>query len=324
VRPASRHAKRQVKRPAVALNMLALPALAAFAGLHHPAAAGSAATLTAFTAPAAEACEAWEPVIPGLLYLGTTPVLTLGGVPLIGSGTCLPSGQGYDISVGANLGIPPGDICSDLPLLKISLGVAIGVPAQQGVNPCRVAAAAPPPLPVPAVVPPRPPVVVPPRPPVVVPPRPPVVVPPSAPVLAPPPPSAPALAPPPPPPRHTPPAAPPPPPITPAAVPPPPPPAHSAPPRPPVRPVPAPALAPPPAAAVPAAVRVVKARPHRAHKPAPAAPAPEVQAAPQEPAPTVFKPGQPVMPVGVLVTVVMTPCAATVVARLGKLMAGRG
>jgi hypothetical protein len=60
------------------------------------------------------------------------------------------------------------------------------------------------------------------------------------------------------------------------------------------------------------------------HKPAPRKPVPEatfIQAAPAPPAPT-FKPGQPVLPVGVLVTVVMTPCVATVAARLGKIMAG--
>lgn len=39
--------------------------------------------------------------------------------------------------------------------------------------------------------------------------------------------------------------------------------------------------------------------------------------------PVQFKPGRPVLPVGLLVTVVLTPCVATVVARLGRLMAGR-
>jgi hypothetical protein len=50
--------------------------------------------------------------------------------------------------------------------------------------------------------------------------------------------------------------------------------------------------------------------------------APFFQAAPPQPPAPAFKPGQPVLPVGVLVTVVMTPCVATVAARLGKIMAG--
>jgi hypothetical protein len=36
-----------------------------------------------------------------------------------------------------------------------------------------------------------------------------------------------------------------------------------------------------------------------------------------------FAPGKPVVPIGVLVTVVMTPCVATVAARLGRVLAGR-
>jgi hypothetical protein len=36
-----------------------------------------------------------------------------------------------------------------------------------------------------------------------------------------------------------------------------------------------------------------------------------------------YRPGQPVMPIGVLLTVVLTPCVITVAARLGKLLCGR-
>jgi hypothetical protein len=64
-------------------------------------------------------------------------------------------------------------------------------------------------------------------------------------------------------------------------------------------------------------------RPHPHAKPAPAAPPPPFKRAvvAQQPAAT-YKPGQPALPVGVLVTVVMTPCVATVAARLGKVIAG--
>lgn len=41
-----------------------------------------------------------------------------------------------------------------------------------------------------------------------------------------------------------------------------------------------------------------------------------------EPA-TTYTPGRPVMPIGVLITVVLTPCVITVAARLGKLLSGR-
>jgi hypothetical protein len=321
-----------LKSTALTLNLLAVPALAAAAaGLHHPGASTLPATLTAATettavsAATAAACQAWEPLIPGLLYLETTPVITLGGVPLLGGGTCEPTGKGYDISLGANIAIPPGSACSNSALLKINLGLAIGVPDESGTDPCQVPAApaaAVAPRVVPPV-PPAPPQVVPPAPPQVVPPVPPQVVPPvapSAPALAPPPParSAPALAPPPPAPvRHP---TPPPPPATtpapaattPAAVlPPPPPPRRPRPPQPPA----------PVAAAVPAA-HPHKPAPRKPAPPKPVPTAPFFQAAPPQPPAPAFKPGQPVLPVGVLVTVVMTPCVATVAARLGKIMAG--
>jgi hypothetical protein len=317
-----------MKGTVLTLNLLALPALAAAAGLHHPGASASPATLTAATestavsAATVAACQAWEPLIPGLLYLETTPIITLGGVPLLGGGTCEPTGKGYDISLGAGLAIPPGSACSSAPLIKVNIGLAIGVPDENGTDPCQ-APAAPAAAVAPRVVPPSPPQVVPPAPPQVVPPLPPQVVPPvapSAPALAPPPPaqSAPALAPPPPAPVRRPPpppaTTPAPPATTPAAVvPPPPPPRRPGPPKP----------APPAPVAAVAAPVTHAPKPAR-HKPAPRKPVPEatfIQAAPAPPAPT-FKPGQPVLPVGVLVTVVMTPCVATVAARLGKIMAG--
>jgi hypothetical protein len=44
----------------------------------------------------------------------------------------------------------------------------------------------------------------------------------------------------------------------------------------------------------------------------------------QQQAATAYRPGRPVMPIGVLVTVVLAPCVITVAARLGRLLAGRG
>jgi hypothetical protein len=64
-----------------------------------------------------------------------------------------------------------------------------------------------------------------------------------------------------------------------------------------------------------------KPRPHAKPASAPLPP-PFKQAAPAEQPAVTYKPGQPVMPIGVLITVVLTPCVATVAARLGKLMAG--
>jgi hypothetical protein len=337
-----------MKSTAVTLNMLAVPALAAAAGLHHPgaiaypaapaAATPATATLTAAIDSSEATCQAWEPLLPGLLYLATAPVLTLGGVPLIGGGTCEPTGKGYDISLGVNVAIPPGSACTSLPLIRVNLGLAIGVPDENGVDPCKAPAAPAPVLraPVPRAPVPRAPV-----PPVPVPPVP-AIAPrpaaPSSPALAPPPParpparpSAPALAPPPPapsspvlasPPPHRRPA--PPPATTPApalttpaaALPPPPAPRPPAP-RPPAQPAPP----------VQAAAVVAPAAVKHAHKPLPRKQAPKpvhsfFQAAPEQPPAPAFKPGQPVLPVGVLVTVVMTPCVATVAARLGKIMMG--
>ena len=57
-------------------------------------------------------------------------------------------------------------------------------------------------------------------------------------------------------------------------------------------------------------------------KAAPAPPPPFRQAAPPQQPATTYKPGQPAMPVGVLVTVVLTPCVATVATRLGRVMTG--
>ncbi|HXL90093.1 MAG TPA: hypothetical protein VN969_14175 [Streptosporangiaceae bacterium] len=337
-----------MKSTAVTLNMLAVPALAAAAGLHHPgaiaypaapaAATPATATLTAAIDSSEATCQAWEPLLPGLLYLATAPVLTLGGVPLIGGGTCEPTGKGYDISLGVNVAIPPGSACTSLPLIRVNLGLAIGVPDENGVDPCKAPAAPAPVLRAPVPRAPVPPVPVPPVP---VPPVP-AIAPrpaaPSSPALAPPPParpparpSAPALAPPPPapsspvlasPPPHrrpTPPPATTPAPAltTPAAALPPPPAPRPPAPRPPAQPAPP----------VQAAAVVAPAAVKHAHKPLPRKQAPKpvhsfFQAAPEQPPAPAFKPGQPVLPVGVLVTVVMTPCVATVAARLGKIMMG--
>jgi hypothetical protein len=78
---------------------------------------------------------------------------------------------------------------------------------------------------------------------------------------------------------------------------------------------------------VQAAAAVAPATVKHAHKPVPRKQAPRptrtfFQAAPEQPPAPAFKPGQPVLPVAVLVTVVMTPCVATVAARLGKIMMG--
>jgi hypothetical protein len=88
-------------------------------------------------------------------------------------------------------------------------------------------------------------------------------------------------------------------------------------PRPPVTvtPVPAPVTAP----AVVTQVAPVP-RPHRPRprpRPATFRPAPEGLTA------DAYAPGRPVMPIGVLITVVLTPCVLTVAARLGKLLSGR-
>ena len=353
---------------AVGLGVLAVPAFALLTSSEHLAQGTSA------VADGAPACQAWQPVLPGLLYLGTAPVLTIGGVPLLGHGSCLPgSGKGYDIAVGANVALPPQSVCDSndvpLPLLKVNLGLAIGVPDEDGYDPCQAQAGAagpaqagapqvipphlvPPHLAPPHLIPPHliaphpnPPQVVPPyvNPPQVVPPhviaphlvpprvprvipphlprvipRPPQPVPPSSALGSPPPnPAPPPTRPAPPP---TTPAAPPA--TTPAAVVPPP---RRSPP-PPRRPRPAPPVK-EPAAAPPVTAVVAKShpRPHPHVRPAPAPlpPPPFKQAAPAQQPATTYKPGRPAMPVGVLVTVVLTPCVATAVARLGRAMAGR-
>jgi hypothetical protein len=354
------------------LAVLAVPAFALLASSHHsgspgpvPAAAGTGPGAVTGQVPA---CRAWEPVLPGLLYLGTAPVLTIGGVPLIGHGSCLPgNGKGYDIAVGLNLAVPPQSICdggdAPLPLLKLNLGLAIGVPDQDGYDPCqtRVRVVTPAQTPAPPVIPPHSPRVLPPSPPRMLPPptthaAPAHVVSPPPPRVIPPrpvpPPSSALGSPPAPPPPSTGPAPrvstpAPPPATTPAAV--VPPPRNSQPPRPPQPPPPAPpvtapavtvpAAAPPlttpplttppvttpPVTTPPAATVVTKPhlRPHSIVKPVPAPPPVKQTAPAEQPAAAIFKPGQPAMPVGVLVTVVMTPCVATVAARLGKIMAGR-
>lgn len=81
-----------------------------------------------------------------------------------------------------------------------------------------------------------------------------------------------------------------------------------------------PVTAPVPAAAVPAATQEVTVRP-RVTPPGPRirpAGFRPVPALPPEPA---YTPGRPVLPVGVLITVVLAPCVITVAARLGKLLA---
>lgn len=115
-----------------------------------------------------------------------------------------------------------------------------------------------------------------------------------------------------------------PPPVISAPPPPPPKPSVSPPPRhtkPPV------AVTPPAATvrAIPAAMPVFRApRPHPKPRPI-ATPKPAPPAKPRaaaQPPPVQFKPRRPVLPVGVLVTVVLTPCVATVAARLGRLLSG--
>jgi hypothetical protein len=308
---------------AVGLGLLAFPAFALLGGSEHVAGQATARTAR----DAAAACQAWEPVLPGLLYLGTAPVLTIGGVPLLGHGTCLPaSGKGDDIAVGADIAVPPQSVCDSsdvpLPLLQLNLGLAIGVPDEDGYDPCqaRVRVASPAPATPPQVVPPRPAQVVPPHvvPPHVVPPRPPQPVAPTSPGLGSPPPPPPPTRPAPRPTRPAPPSTTPA--TTPAAVLPPP---RRSPPRPPRPPQPAPPVTAPAAAAPVTVVAKSHPKPRPHAKPAPARPAPYQQAAPAQPPASTYKPGRPVMPVGVLVTVVMTPCVATVAARLGRVMAGR-
>lgn len=262
--------------PSFAATGVAVLALPAFALLHcpsHPAhRPGFPHPVVAGEAPA---CQAWLPVLPGVLYLGTSPVLTIAGVPL----------------------------------LELNLGVAIGPPDEDSYDPCvtklRVAVRALVPQRIVPPAPPRPPHVIPPWPPQPVP-QPSSIL--GSPPLQPPPPTPPATTPAPPP--ATTPA----PPATKPAV--APPPRKSPAPR---RPRPAPPVTAPPVTTV--AVKP-HARPHpRPHPHAKPAPTPFTQAARAE-QPAAYKPGQPTLPVGVLVTVILTPCAATVAARLGKMLGG--
>ena len=310
---------------AAAVATLAAPALAlATTPAHHlyPRSVSMAPSIPPERADGAigpVTCNAWEPAIPGLLYLGTAPVLTIGGVPLIGSGNCLPAdnGRGHNLQTGVNLAIPPRSVCAPeippLPLLRISLGLAIGTPDPDGYGPCHVRLSPIPAPSSPVVTVPQPParsprpVPIGPRPPVPIGPRPPVPIGPRPPVsIAPPRPG-----------RHAPPRVVPPPVAPPLAV------------RP-------PATA-PRAVAIPAAVPVLHAPLPRPVAQNPAAPKPAAPrlappqpgppaprpGAPQQQAASTFHPGRPVMPTSVLITVVLTPCVVTVAARLGKLMVGR-
>lgn len=104
---------------------------------------------------------------------------------------------------------------------------------------------------------------------------------------------------------------------------------------------PSPMIAPPPAAvppttvpsttvapaavAPPTVIRVTRprrprTRPRPAKSPVFSA---RVPRAPGQQQAATYKPGRPVIPLGVLVTVVLTPCVITVAARLGKVLAGR-
>jgi hypothetical protein len=64
--------------------------------------------------------------------------------------------------------------------------------------------------------------------------------------------------------------------------------------------------------------------PHRPRpRPNKASPRPAFLPAPEGLSAAAYTPGRPVMPIGVLITVVLTPCVLTVAARLGKLLSGR-
>ncbi|HEX6521379.1 MAG TPA: hypothetical protein VF070_15420 [Streptosporangiaceae bacterium] len=81
----------------------------------------------------------------------------------------------------------------------------------------------------------------------------------------------------------------------------------------------------PAAVAPPVVIRVTRPRqPRTRPRPAksPVLPA-RVPRAPARQQAATYKPGRPVIPLGVLVTVVLTPCVITVAARLGKVLAGR-
>ncbi len=331
-------------RKLAAVTALAVPALGALAApalgaVTHPNA--SVARSSTLDSRGEGTCQAWRPVVPGLLYVGTAPLLTIGSLSLLGSGTCLPYGRDNNVEIGVNLAIPPGSFCAPAgfpPLLRISLGLAVGPTDPDGHDPCQATATAPiapRQSPVASVAPAKTPVAPPVRPAQPVSPTPIRLPPPLRPV------------------RHIPP------PITPT----PPPalvtaPAHPSAPAPIAIALPPPGHTPPapranlpaqarppalgsPGRAIPPAVAAPPTRPaqqpahgkpaHGKPAPRPAGPAhaPPVRAVPfpraeaQRHSAAAFTPGKPVMPVGVLVTVVMTPCIATVVARLGRVLVGR-
>jgi translation initiation factor IF-2 len=92
------------------------------------------------------------------------------------------------------------------------------------------------------------------------------------------------------------------------------------------RPVPKVLVPVPPPVTVPAVVTPVTQaarppgpRPRPSPRPRPAV----FQAALEGEPATTYTPGRPVMPIGVLITVVLTPCVITVSARLGRLLSGR-
>jgi hypothetical protein len=77
---------------------------------------------------------------------------------------------------------------------------------------------------------------------------------------------------------------------------------------------------------LPQTAQATQPRPHRpVSRPRPAPrPRPAVfQAALEGEPATTYTPGRPVMPIGVLITVVLTPCVITMAARLGRLLSGR-
>lgn len=322
---------------ATARKLIAIPALAA------PALGALALPALAATQPlepvAGGVCQAWQPVIPGLLSVGTAPLLTIGSSSLFGHGTCLPHGRNNNLEIGVNIAIPPGSLCApegQPPLLRVSLGLAVGPTDPDGYDPCQAATAPITPA-QPLAQTPLPPATTPPQPA-----APPSATPPSATVPSATAPSttapAPAQSSPPatialPPSGHTPPPAP----TTPPKQPVPPaqagppaqsnPPAQAGPPAPGIPPWPAvpPAVAAPTQDAAPArhAASGRPTAPPAARLPAPPTWMVLPRAEAQQQSTATFTPGKPVVPVGVLVTVVMTPCVATVAARLGRVLAGR-
>ncbi|MBV9450646.1 MAG: hypothetical protein JO345_32625 [Streptosporangiaceae bacterium] len=82
---------------------------------------------------------------------------------------------------------------------------------------------------------------------------------------------------------------------------------------------------PPATVAPPAVIRVTRPGQPRT-RPRPAKPPVLPSRVPRPPVgqrAATYRPGRPVLPLGVLLTVVLTPCVITVAARLGKVLAGR-